>query len=41
MDYMNYPECLEEIIKYMDFLPEDDELRKGFLKGYILKIITA
>jgi hypothetical protein len=36
VDITKYPEALEEIIKYLDFLPDDDQVRKDFIMGFVL-----
>ena len=41
MDILNYPACKDEIIKYMDYLPEDEQLRKSFLEAFVGKVTTA
>lgn len=39
-DITKYPEGPNEIIKYMDFLPDEDKIRTEFLIGFmILSII--
>ena len=41
MKDLDYPECLDEIIKYMDYLPgaSDDE-KKAYLETYVAKLIA-
>ena len=34
-DITKYPEALEEIIKYLGFLPDDDQVRKEFILGFV------
>lgn len=38
---LDYPECIPEIIKYMDFLPDDDAQREAFIRAFVSKVTTA
>lgn len=41
MDLSKFPEGPQEIIKYLDFLPDDDEKRMAFLLGpYLGRVIS-
>ena len=35
VDFTKYPEGMDEIIKHLDFLPDDYNLRKGIIWGMI------
>lgn len=39
MDITKFSEGPNEIIKYMDFLPDDAEQRMNFLMNYMIKSI--
>lgn len=41
MDVLDYPECLDEIIKYMDYLSDDEEERKAFIEAFVDKVVMA
>lgn len=36
VDITKYPEGIMEIIKHMDYLPDDDEARINFVMGFVL-----
>lgn len=41
MDLTRYPEGPQEIIKYLDFLPDDPEERMNFLLGgYVNSVVS-
>ena len=37
---LGYPACLDEIIKYMDYLPGSDEEKKAYLELYVSKLMA-
>ena len=41
MDIMKYEEGPKEIVKYMDYLPEDDETRMNFLISFMHKVTMS
>ena len=41
LSVLNYPECLDEIIKYLDWLPDDPEVRKAYLENFVARVTTA
>ena len=41
MKDLDYPACLDEIIKYMDYLPGTDEEKKAYLETFVAKLVTA
>ncbi len=34
-DITSYEDVMEEVIKYMDYLPDDDTVRRNMLFGFI------
>lgn len=40
VDITKYPEGPQEVIKYMDYMPEDDGARLRLLMGYLVHLIS-
>ena len=40
IDITKYPEGPKEVIKYMDYLPEDNQLRMQILMGFVTLACT-
>ncbi len=40
IDMTNYEEASKEIIKYMDYLPDDENARMSFLNMYVAFLIN-
>lgn len=41
MTVLDYPQCLDELVKYMDFMENDEEARKSILIAFVRKIVCA
>ena len=41
MKDLDYPECLDEIVKYMDYMEGTDEEKKAFLEVFVAKVVCA
>ena len=41
MDITKFPEGPNEIIKYMDYMPEDDQARMDLLMSFMMKVTTG
>lgn len=41
MKDLDYPACLDEIIKYMDYLDGTDEEKKAYLEMFVSKVVCA
>jgi hypothetical protein len=39
MDIIKYPEGPQEIIKYMGYLPLNDEERLSYLMAYVMQVL--
>ena len=39
VDITKFPEGPQEIIKYMDYLPEDEETRLRYLMSYVIQCL--
>lgn len=39
IDILSFDQAPKEIIKYMDYLPADDEARMSFLMGFVGKAL--
>lgn len=40
VDLTKYPEGPEEIIRHMDYMPDDDNARLQLLMGYLIHLIS-
>lgn len=40
MDITKYPEGPQEIIKYMDYLPEDEKARLAALEAFCISLLA-
>lgn len=41
MKDLDYPECLDEIIKYMDYMDGTDDEKKAYLDTFVTKLVSA
>lgn len=38
---LGYPACIDEIIKYMDYLPGTDDEKRAYINMYVYRVVSA